>query len=85
MPTCPCGARLNPQEVEKSTAKRTHETVSETKISSDLIQSKAESSSGLLAGLFSKLVPQKSRGLTQQRLDGVDNVILMGSLSNTSL
>lgn len=85
MPTCPCGARLNPQEVEQRTAERTPEIVSETNISSDLIQSKAESSSGLLAGLFSKLVPQKSHGLTQQRLDGVDNVILMGSLSNISL
>ncbi|KAL2515324.1 Phox (PX) domain-containing protein [Forsythia ovata] len=85
IPTCPCGACLNSQEVKQSTAERIHGMVSEANINSDLLRSKAESSSGLLAGLFSKLVPQKSHGLTLQRPEGVDNVILMGSLPNTSL
>lgn len=44
-----------------------------------------ESSTGLLSGLFSKVMPSRAQVPKMQVPEGFNNVISMGSLPNTSL
>ncbi|KAK4437246.1 Differentially expressed in FDCP 8 [Sesamum alatum] len=79
--SCPCGARFKLEEVKQSTNGGTHSANSNL----NLLGGMAESSTGLLAGLFSKVIPGRSQILRKQDTKGIDNVILMGALPNTSL
>ncbi|KAK6123511.1 hypothetical protein DH2020_042748 [Rehmannia glutinosa] len=76
--SCPCGARFKQDAMKQSSM---WESVS---VNSNL--GPAESSTtGLLADLFSKVMPGRSHIIRKQDPKGVDNVILMGSIPNTSL
>lgn len=81
LPTCPCGARFKKEEMKQSSNDGIHNVNSKL----NLLGGKGEPSSGLLAGLFSKVIPGKSQILRNEEPRGIDNVILMGSLPNTSL
>ncbi|PIN20261.1 hypothetical protein CDL12_07053 [Handroanthus impetiginosus] len=78
---CSCGARFKPEE----TKKRAPEGIHSVNSNSNLLGGTAEPGSGLLAGLFAKVMPARSQNLRLQEPKGVDNVISMGSLPNTSL
>ncbi|KAG8378861.1 hypothetical protein BUALT_Bualt07G0028700 [Buddleja alternifolia] len=77
---CPCGTHFKPEGVKQSSDKEIHSMDGNL----SLVGRTAETSSGLLAGLFSMVMPGKSQILRKQA-SNVDNVILMGSLPNTSL
>ncbi|KAI3454479.1 hypothetical protein Pfo_011142 [Paulownia fortunei] len=79
--SCPCGARFKQEEMKQSS----NEGIRSVNSNLNLLGGTAESSSGLLTGLFSKVMPGRSKILRQQEPKGVDNVILMGSIPNTSL
>ncbi|XP_027169104.1 uncharacterized protein LOC113768807 [Coffea eugenioides] len=78
--TCPCGARLKPEEAKGITAGIRRGFVS------DMFRTlkSADASDGFLSGLFSKATPQMSQGHKEGPKDK-NTVILMGSLPSTSL
>lgn len=79
--SCPCGARFKLEEMKQSADGVTRSANSNL----NLLGGMAESSTGLLSGLFAKVIPGRSQILGKQDTKGVDNVILMGALPNTSL
>ncbi|KAL7098502.1 hypothetical protein ACP275_09G021700 [Erythranthe tilingii] len=79
--TCPCGARFKKDEMKQSLNNEIiHNNVDS---NLNLTGGTSEPSSGLLAGLFSKVVSGRFQNLRNE--ESKDNVILMGSLPNTSL
>ncbi|KAL0286672.1 UNVERIFIED_CONTAM: Differentially expressed in FDCP 8 [Sesamum angustifolium] len=79
--SCPCGARFKLEEMKQSADGVTHSANSNL----NLLGGMAESSTGLLSGLFAKVIPGRSQIPRKQDTKGIDNVILMGALPNTSL
>ncbi|KAL3824848.1 hypothetical protein ACJIZ3_020877 [Penstemon smallii] len=79
MANCPCGAHFKQEKVKQSVD---HSLGSNLNLVGGTV---AEPRTGLLAGLFSKVMPQKSHIFKKQEPKGDDNVILMGSLPNTPL
>ncbi|KAL1568212.1 hypothetical protein AAHA92_03609 [Salvia divinorum] len=79
--SCPCGARFKKEETKRSSSESTRS------VDSNLISlaGTAEPSSGILAGLFSKVMPARSQISRKRDAEGVGNVIPMGSLPSTSL
>ncbi|XP_047942236.1 uncharacterized protein LOC125189086 [Salvia hispanica] len=78
---CPCGARFKKEETKRSSNESTRV------VDSNLVSlaGTAEPSSGILAGLFSKVMPARSQISRKREAEGVGNVIPMGSLPSTSL
>ncbi|KAL0356114.1 UNVERIFIED_CONTAM: Differentially expressed in FDCP 8 [Sesamum radiatum] len=79
--SCPCGARFKLEEMKQSADGVTRSANSNL----NLLGGMAESSTGLLTGLFAKVIPGRSQIPRKQDTKGVDNVILMGALPNASL
>ncbi|KAL0440964.1 UNVERIFIED_CONTAM: Differentially expressed in FDCP 8 [Sesamum radiatum] len=79
--SCPCGAQFKLEEMKQSADGVTHSANSNL----NLLGGMAESSTGLLSGLFAKVIPGRSQIPRKQDTKGIDNVILMGALPNTSL
>ncbi|XP_042041786.1 uncharacterized protein LOC121787191 [Salvia splendens] len=79
--SCPCGARFKKEETKRSSSESTRS------VDSNLVSlaGTAEPSSGILAGLFSKVMPARSQISRKREAEGVGNVIPMGSLPSTSL
>ncbi|XP_042039286.1 uncharacterized protein LOC121785025 [Salvia splendens] len=79
--SCPCGARFKKEETKRSSSESTRG------VDSNLVSLAvtAEPSSGILAGLFSKVMPARSQIFRKREAEGVGNVIPMGSLPSTSL
>ncbi|KAL3628839.1 hypothetical protein CASFOL_027885 [Castilleja foliolosa] len=76
--SCHCGARFK-HEATKQSSNSVNNNL-------NLVQNRAKpSSTGLLADLFSKVIPARPQILRKPEPKGVDNVILMGSIPNTSL
>lgn len=79
--SCPCGARFKKEETKRSSSESIRS------VDSNLVSlaGTAEPSSGILAGLFSKVMPARSQISRKREAEGVGNVIPMGSLPSTSL
>ncbi|XP_057804538.1 uncharacterized protein LOC131019932 isoform X2 [Salvia miltiorrhiza] len=79
--SCPCGARFKKEEMKISSNEIIHS------VDSSLISPArvVEPSSGILAGLFSKVMPARSQIPRKREAEGISNVIPMGSLPSTSL
>ncbi|KAL3512814.1 hypothetical protein ACH5RR_025531 [Cinchona calisaya] len=82
--TCPCGARLKPEEDKGITAGIGHGFASDVLSTLKSTRKAADASPGFLSGLFSKTMPQSSLGHIEGPKDS-NTVILMGSLPSTSL
>ncbi|KAH6815739.1 hypothetical protein C2S51_020559 [Perilla frutescens var. frutescens] len=79
--SCPCGARFKLDETKRSPGEAIHSVDSNLSSTGGF----AEPSSGLLAGLFSKVIPRRSQILRKKETEGAGNVISMSSLPSTSL
>lgn len=79
--SCPCGARFK-QDVTKRNPDVGIQSVDNKLISP---AGNVEPSSGILASLFSKVMPVKYQIPRKQEAEGIGNVISMGSLPSTSL
>lgn len=81
--TCPCGARLRPEEAEGIPTGIRRGFVSDVVSTLKSAGKAADASPRFLSGLFSKAMPQMSLGHKEGPRDG-NTVILMGSLPSTS-
>lgn len=81
--TCPCGARLKPEEAKGITTGIRRGFASDVFSPLKSAGKATDASHGLL-GLFSKAMPQTSLGHNDSPKDS-NTVILMGSLPSTSL
>lgn len=79
--TCPCGARFKQEETKRSSGTG----IQRADGNSITVAGKAESGSGILASLFSKVLPLKSQIPRKLEAEGAGNVISMGSLPSTNL
>lgn len=78
--SCPCGARLKPEETKRSSDEGIHSVDSNLSSRGRM----AEPNSGLLASLFSKVIPGRSQISRKQEAEGAGNVISMSSLPSTT-
>lgn len=78
---CPCGVRFKLEMTPRSSDEGTRSVDSNLNV----VGGTVESSTGLLSGLFSKVMPSRAQVPKMQVPEGFNNVISMGSLPNTSL
>ncbi|CAA0826707.1 Phox (PX) domain-containing protein [Striga hermonthica] len=78
--SCPCGARFNHEQPKQGSSNSLNSNL-------NLIEKKRaeNSTTGLLADLFSKVMPGRSQIPRKKETRRVDNVILMGSIPHNSL
>ncbi|XP_075479252.1 uncharacterized protein LOC142520138 isoform X1 [Primulina tabacum] len=79
--SCPCGAHFKLEALKQSAGEGIHVVKSDL----NLIGRTTESGNGFISSLFSKWTPKISQNLGKNEPKDADNVILMGSLTNSSL
>ncbi|KAL8457842.1 hypothetical protein ACS0TY_035637 [Phlomoides rotata] len=79
--TCPCGVRFKLETTPRISDEGNRSVDSNLNV----VGGTVEPSTGLLSGLFSKMMPTRAPVPNKQEPEGFNNVISMGSLPNTSL